>query len=189
MIDWTFFYVAFNSISVISHWQLTLFMSFLGFTSTRLGSEVSCPRTLPRKKPQRIQCGSNPGSLDYESNTLPLSHPGPFSKIARYNTKWAGDILLVELLKLVYSGIYWFLCTFLFGNNRYLVRMQANGLSWNFELYSRMSISGASEYSPWIALCHDHVIFFSRVTQRKKESHLWWSNPVWVFIWLSYNNW
>ena len=27
-------------------------MSFLGFTSTRLGSEVSCPRTLPRKNPE-----------------------------------------------------------------------------------------------------------------------------------------
>ena len=45
-------YAAFNSISVISRRQLTLFMSFLGFTSTRLGSEVSCPRTLPRKNPE-----------------------------------------------------------------------------------------------------------------------------------------
>ena len=26
--------------------------AFLGFTSTRLGSEVSCPRTLPRKNPE-----------------------------------------------------------------------------------------------------------------------------------------
>ena len=31
------FYAAFNSISVVSQWQLTLFMSFLGFTSTTLG--------------------------------------------------------------------------------------------------------------------------------------------------------
>ena len=38
------FYAAFNSISAhIIH-------AFLGFTSTRLGSEVSCLRTLPRKK-------------------------------------------------------------------------------------------------------------------------------------------
>ena len=29
------------------------------------------------KKNQRIQCGSNPVPLDYASNTLPLSHPGP----------------------------------------------------------------------------------------------------------------
>ena len=40
------------------------------------GSEVSCPRTLPRKT-QRILCGLNPGTLDYESNTLPLCQVGP----------------------------------------------------------------------------------------------------------------
>ena len=50
--DLMVFYAAFNSISVISRRQLTLFMSFLGFSSTRLGSEVSCPRTLPRKNPE-----------------------------------------------------------------------------------------------------------------------------------------
>ena len=37
-IDQMVFYTTFNSISVISRPQLTLFMSFLGFTSTRLGS-------------------------------------------------------------------------------------------------------------------------------------------------------
>ena len=67
------FYAAFNSISVISRQQLTLFMSFLGFTSTRLGSEVSCPKTIQRKNPD------DPVPLDYESNTLPLSHPGPLN--------------------------------------------------------------------------------------------------------------
>ena len=72
-----FYAAAFNSISVISRRQLTLFLSFLGCTSTRQGSEVSCPRILPRKKTQRIQCGSKPGPLDYESNTLPLCHAGP----------------------------------------------------------------------------------------------------------------
>ena len=70
------FYAAFNNISVISHPQLTLFMSFLGFTVLDWGSEVSCPGTLPRKT-QRIQCGSNQGPLDYESNTSPQSHAGP----------------------------------------------------------------------------------------------------------------
>ena len=40
------------------------------------GSEVSYPRALPRKT-RWIRCGSNPGPLDYESNTLPLSHAGP----------------------------------------------------------------------------------------------------------------
>ena len=43
------------------------------------GSEVSSPRTLSRKT-QRIQCGSNPGPLDYELNTLLLSHAGPHDK-------------------------------------------------------------------------------------------------------------
>ena len=43
------FYAAFNGISVISRRQLTLFTSFLGLNSTRLGSEVSCLRTLPQK--------------------------------------------------------------------------------------------------------------------------------------------
>ena len=52
LIDWMVFYTAFNSISAISWWQLTLFMPFLGFTSTTLGSEVSCPRTLTRKNPK-----------------------------------------------------------------------------------------------------------------------------------------
>ena len=40
-------------------------------------SEVSGPRTLPQKKPQKIQCGSTLGPLDYESNTSPLSYVGP----------------------------------------------------------------------------------------------------------------
>ena len=71
MIDWMVFYTAFNSISVISRQQFTLFMSFLGFTSTRLGSEVSCPKTLPRKNLE------DPVPLDYESITLPLIHAGP----------------------------------------------------------------------------------------------------------------
>ena len=46
------FYAAFNSISVISLGQLTLFMSFLGFTCTWLGCEVSYPRTPPQKNPE-----------------------------------------------------------------------------------------------------------------------------------------
>ena len=54
LIDWMVFYAAFNSISVISLRQLTLFLGFLGFTSTRLGSEMCCPRTLPRKNPENL---------------------------------------------------------------------------------------------------------------------------------------
>ena len=33
------------------------------------------------EKTQRIQYSSNPGPLDYESNTLPLSHAGPSSSL------------------------------------------------------------------------------------------------------------
>ena len=70
------FYATFNSISVIQWPQLTLFMLSWDSPVLGWGSEVSCPRTLPRKT-QRIQWGSNPGPLEYESNTLPLSHAGP----------------------------------------------------------------------------------------------------------------
>ena len=46
------FYAAFNSISVISQKQLALFMSFLGFTSTRLGLWSVLPKGTPMKKPR-----------------------------------------------------------------------------------------------------------------------------------------
>ena len=46
------FYAAFNSISVISWPQLTLLMSFLGFTSTRLGLWSVLPKDTPMKKPR-----------------------------------------------------------------------------------------------------------------------------------------
>ena len=45
------FYAAFNSISVISRRQLTLFMSSWVSPVLGWGSEVSWPRTLPRKNP------------------------------------------------------------------------------------------------------------------------------------------
>ena len=46
------FYAVFNSISVISRRQLTLFMSSWVSPVLGWGSEVSCPRTLPRKNPE-----------------------------------------------------------------------------------------------------------------------------------------
>ena len=107
------YYAAFNNISVMSRRQLTLFMSFLGFTSTRLGSEVSCPRTLQRKT-QRIQCGSNPGPLDYEKNTLPLSHAGPLILLRRdrynsspiYGKEW--QTIITSLFNNDFKGIFSF---------------------------------------------------------------------------------
>ena len=75
LIDRTVFYAAFNSISVISWRQLTLFM--LSWVSPVLGWALKClAQWHSHEKTQRIQCGSNPGPLDYESNTLPLSHVG-----------------------------------------------------------------------------------------------------------------
>ena len=70
------FYAAFNSISVISRRQLTLFM--LSWVSPVLGLALKClAQGHSHEKTQRIQCGSNPGPLYYESNTLPLGHMGP----------------------------------------------------------------------------------------------------------------
>ena len=48
LIDWMVFYAAFNSISVISRRQFTLFTSSWVSPVLGWGSEVSCPRTLPR---------------------------------------------------------------------------------------------------------------------------------------------
>ena len=50
--DWMVFYATFHSISVISWRQLTLFMSFLGFTCTRLGLWSVLPNDTPTKKPR-----------------------------------------------------------------------------------------------------------------------------------------
>ena len=74
--DWMVFYVAFNSISVISRRQLTLLM--LSWVSPVLGWALKClAQGHFHEKAQRIQWGSNTGPLDYESNTLALSHVGP----------------------------------------------------------------------------------------------------------------
>ena len=68
----------FNSISVISRQQLILFM--LSWVSPVLGWALKClAQGHSHEKTPRIQCSSNPGPLDYESNTLPLSHSGPSS--------------------------------------------------------------------------------------------------------------
>ena len=50
--DWMVFYTAFNNISVISRRQLTLFMPFLGFTSTRLGLWNVSSKDTPTKSPE-----------------------------------------------------------------------------------------------------------------------------------------
>ena len=52
--------------------------SCLFWVSLVLGWALKClAQGHSHEKTQRIQCSSNPGPLDYESNTLPLSHEGP----------------------------------------------------------------------------------------------------------------
>ena len=50
---------------------------FPGFHQYYAGALKCLAQGHSHEKPQRIQCGANPGPLDYESNTLPLSHAGP----------------------------------------------------------------------------------------------------------------
>ena len=88
------FYAAFNSTLVISWRQLTLFM--LSWVSPVLGWALKClAQGHSHEKTQRIQCGSNPGPLDYESKTLPLSHVGPImtlcignGAVLKSSSKW-----------------------------------------------------------------------------------------------------
>ena len=52
MTDWIVFYAAFNNISILSWQRLTSFMSFLDFTSTRLGLWSVMPKDTPMKSPE-----------------------------------------------------------------------------------------------------------------------------------------
>ena len=88
------FYAAFNSISVISRQQLTLFM--LSWISPVLGWALKClAQGHSLESTQRIQCSSNPGSLDYDSNTLPLSHVGPL--VGMYDRETVNELLNIDL--------------------------------------------------------------------------------------------
>ena len=63
-IEWCFMPLS----TVISWRQFILFKSFLGFTSSRLGSEVSYPRTLQRKNPE------DPVRLEPRTRGLRVKH-------------------------------------------------------------------------------------------------------------------
>ena len=53
--------------------------SCLSWVSPVLGWALKClAQGHSDEKTQRLKHGSNPGPLDYETNTLPLSHMGPF---------------------------------------------------------------------------------------------------------------
>ena len=77
--DWMVLYAAFNSISV-SHITATAhIVHVFSWVLPVLGWALKClAQGHSHEKTQGIQCGSNPGPLDYESNTLPLSHATQF---------------------------------------------------------------------------------------------------------------
>ena len=75
-VGWMVFYVAYSSISVISRQQLTLFISFLGFTSTRLGLWSNLPKDTLRKT-QRIQWARIQDPWITSQTILPPSHAEP----------------------------------------------------------------------------------------------------------------
>ena len=56
--------------------------SCLSLVSSVLGRALKClAKGHSHEKTQRIQCGSNPGPLDYKSKTLPLSHADPWKGV------------------------------------------------------------------------------------------------------------
>ena len=61
-----------------SHITATVHMVhvFPGFHQYQAGALKCFAQGHSNEKTQRIQSGSNPGPLEYESNTLPLSHAG-----------------------------------------------------------------------------------------------------------------
>ena len=61
---------------------------FPGFHQYYAGLWNVLLKDTPTKKTQRIQCGSNPGPVDYESNTLPLSHVGPRKQCGKRRKCW-----------------------------------------------------------------------------------------------------
>ena len=81
------FYAAFNSISVISRRQLTLFMSSWVSPVLGWGSKVSCPKTLLRKDPEdpvRLE-SRTPGLRVKHFTTEPRRTPKSISSL--YSTR------------------------------------------------------------------------------------------------------
>ena len=77
--------------------------AFLGFTSTRLGSEVSCPRTLPRKNPEdpvRLE-PRTPGLRVKHFTTEPRRTPSNIGHMTKSNSN--GDILNTDKVRCKYG--------------------------------------------------------------------------------------
>ena len=90
-------HAAFISMPVISWQQLTLFMSFLGFTSTRLELWSVLPKNTTMKI-RRILCGLNKGIP--RLRVKPLSHTG----FLHYK-KQLSEIILKSIPKCRSSGL------------------------------------------------------------------------------------
>ena len=74
--------------------------SCLSWVSPVLGWALKClAQGHSHEKTQRIQCGSNPGPLDYESNTLPRSHAGTLFP----NKPWFLHVCSSSLLKTLWE--------------------------------------------------------------------------------------
>ena len=85
-------YSAFNSISVISWRQLTLFMSFLGFTITRFGLWSVLPKDNPTNNPE------DPVWLEPRTPALRVKH---FSTEPSRNMFWNGMPTLPSIYILI----------------------------------------------------------------------------------------
>ena len=55
------------------------------------------------EKTQGIQCDSNPGPLDYESNNLPLSYAGPISNLSGASSFFMSGEVCPDILSTCYS--------------------------------------------------------------------------------------
>ena len=69
---------------------------FPGFHQHQAGTLKCLAQGHSHEKNQRIQCGSNPGLIDYESNTLPQSHAAPIASPWMYNTKQVPKLLWIH---------------------------------------------------------------------------------------------
>ena len=75
MIEWCF--TSLSTVFQSYHSDGSHYSCLPGFHQYKAGA-LKCPAQVhSHEKTQRIQCGSNSGPLDYESNTLPLGHAGP----------------------------------------------------------------------------------------------------------------
>ena len=89
--NWMAFNTTFNSISVISRWQLTFFMSFLGFTSISQGLWSFLPKDTPTKysqDPVRLELGTPGLQAKHFTNKPPRTPLWP-KKPTYINTEWS----------------------------------------------------------------------------------------------------